>query len=33
LLDPGHLLPGRYRINYPQGFENMRGGVGVLIKW
>jgi hypothetical protein len=33
LLDSGHLMPGCYRINYPQGFENMRGGVGVLIKW
>ena len=25
-------VPGRYRINYLQGFENMGGGWGVLIK-
>jgi hypothetical protein len=27
------LLDSRYRINDLQGFENMVGGVGVLIKW
>jgi tRNA (Thr-GGU) A37 N-methylase len=27
------MLDGCYRINYLQGFENIGGWVGVLIKW